>query len=56
MLPLLSQLQNSGNSKDSDVQYTELDTSALATSPSPRTSIPAGGDLVEYATIQANLC
>ncbi|XP_053125555.1 nectin-1 isoform X3 [Hemicordylus capensis] len=38
---------NSGNSKDSDVQYAELDTSALATSPSPRTSIHAGGDLVE---------
>lgn len=53
---LLSCLQNSGNGKEPDVQYAELDTSALATSPSPRTSIPAGGDLVEYATIQANLC
>ncbi|XP_050178923.1 nectin-1 isoform X4 [Myiozetetes cayanensis] len=45
---------NSGN-KDCDVQYAELDTSALASSPSPRTSIHAGGDLVEYATIQPNL-
>ncbi|KAK2532795.1 hypothetical protein Q9233_005149 [Columba guinea] len=45
---------NSGN-KDSDVHYAELDTSALASSPSPRTSIHAGGDLVEYATIQPNL-
>ncbi|KAF7241207.1 4-hydroxy-3-methylbut-2-en-1-yl diphosphate synthase (flavodoxin) [Varanus komodoensis] len=51
-----SEKPNPGNSKDSDVQYAELDTSALATSPSPRTSIHAGGDLVEYATIQANLC
>ncbi|KAJ6653997.1 hypothetical protein lerEdw1_007629 [Lerista edwardsae] len=51
-----SDKMNSGNSKEPDVQYAELDTSALATSPSPRTSIPAGGDLVEYATIQANLC
>ncbi|PKU40038.1 nectin-1 isoform x5 [Limosa lapponica baueri] len=45
---------NSGN-KDCDVHYAELDTSALASSPSPRTSIHAGGDLVEYATIQPNL-
>ncbi|KAM6432183.1 nectin-1 isoform 1-T1 [Liasis olivaceus] len=45
-----------GNSKDSNVQYAELDTSVLTTSPSHRTSIPAGGDLVEYATIQANVC
>lgn len=51
---LLSSLQNPGN-KDCDVQYAELDTSALAASPSPRSSIHAGGDLVEYATIQPNL-
>ncbi|RMB92015.1 hypothetical protein DUI87_31544 [Hirundo rustica rustica] len=44
---------NPGN-KDCDVQYAELDTSALAASPSPRSSIHAGGDLVEYATIQPN--
>ncbi|XP_060643758.2 nectin-1 isoform X2 [Anolis sagrei] len=42
-----SDKMNPSNSKDSDVQYAELDTSALATSPSPRTSIHAGGDLVE---------
>ncbi|XP_055516547.1 nectin cell adhesion molecule 1b isoform X3 [Leucoraja erinacea] len=42
--------------KDYDIQYAELDTTALASShPSPRTSIHAGGDLVEYATIQPNL-
>ncbi|XP_058050966.1 uncharacterized protein LOC131204101 isoform X2 [Ahaetulla prasina] len=46
-----------GNNKDSNVQYAELDTSVLTTSsPSHRTSVPAGGDLVEYATIQANVC
>lgn len=44
--------QNSGN-KDCDVQYAELDTAALASSPSPRSSAHTGpGDLVEYATIQ----
>ncbi|XP_017271868.1 nectin cell adhesion molecule 1b isoform X3 [Kryptolebias marmoratus] len=43
---------NSGH-KDSDVQYAELDTAALASSPSPRSSAQTGpGDLVEYATIQ----
>ncbi|KAI1893657.1 hypothetical protein AGOR_G00125960 [Albula goreensis] len=42
---------NSGH-KDCDVQYAELDTAALASSPSPRSSIPTGGDIVEYATIQ----
>ncbi|KAK7151512.1 hypothetical protein R3I94_007985 [Phoxinus phoxinus] len=42
---------NSGH-KDCDVQYAELDTSALASSPSPRSSVHTGGDLVEYATIQ----
>ncbi|XP_078283038.1 nectin 1b isoform X3 [Rhinoraja longicauda] len=42
--------------KDCDIQYAELDTTALTSShPSPRTSIHAGGDLVEYATIQPNL-
>ncbi|GCC39017.1 hypothetical protein chiPu_0022911, partial [Chiloscyllium punctatum] len=42
--------------KDYDIQYAELDTAALASShASPRTSIHAGGDLVEYATIQPNL-
>ncbi|XP_060539192.1 nectin-1 isoform X2 [Pantherophis guttatus] len=46
-----------GNNKDPNVQYAELDTSVLTTSsPSHRTSVPAGGDLVEYATIQANVC
>ncbi|KAG8141571.1 hypothetical protein E2320_007174, partial [Naja naja] len=46
-----------GNNKDSNVQYAELDTSILTTSsPSHTTSVPAGGDLVEYATIQANVC
>ncbi|AWO98660.1 putative poliovirus receptor-related protein 1 [Scophthalmus maximus] len=44
--------QNSGH-KDCDVQYAELDTAALASSPSPRSSAHTGpGDLVEYATIQ----
>lgn len=48
----LSCLQNSGH-KDCDVQYAELDTAALASSPSPRSSAHTGpGDLVEYATIQ----
>ncbi|KAL4647710.1 nectin-1 isoform X7 [Arapaima gigas] len=48
----LSCLQNSGH-KDFDVQYAELDTSALASSPIPRGPMqPPGGDLVEYATIQ----
>ncbi|KAM6973764.1 uncharacterized protein FYW47_003829 isoform 3-T3 [Aplochiton taeniatus] len=42
---------NSGH-KDCDVQYAELDTAALASSPSQRSSVPTGGDLVEYATIQ----
>ncbi|KAM9801216.1 uncharacterized protein ACB057_008282 [Neosynchiropus ocellatus] len=43
---------NSGH-KDCDVQYAELDTAALASSPSPRSSTLTGpGDLVEYATIQ----
>ncbi|XP_013884263.1 nectin-1 [Austrofundulus limnaeus] len=43
---------NSGH-KDCDVQYAELDTAALASSPSPRSSAQTGpGDLVEYATIQ----
>uniref|UniRef100_A0A8D2ZH83 Nectin cell adhesion molecule 1b n=1 Tax=Scophthalmus maximus TaxID=52904 RepID=A0A8D2ZH83_SCOMX len=43
---------NSGH-KDCDVQYAELDTAALASSPSPRSSAHTGpGDLVEYATIQ----
>ncbi|XP_066563774.1 nectin 1a isoform X3 [Amia ocellicauda] len=45
---------NAGH-KDYDVQYAELDTSALASSPSPRSSIHTGGDLVEYATIQPTL-
>ncbi|XP_051787742.1 nectin cell adhesion molecule 1b isoform X2 [Erpetoichthys calabaricus] len=45
---------NSGH-KDYDVQYAELDTTALASSPSPRSSVNTGGDLVEYATIQPNL-
>ncbi|XP_051254129.1 nectin cell adhesion molecule 1b isoform X7 [Dicentrarchus labrax] len=45
-------IQNSGH-KDCDVQYAELDTAALASSPSPRSSAHTGpGDLVEYATIQ----
>ncbi|XP_051953102.1 nectin-1-like isoform X2 [Xyrauchen texanus] len=38
--------------KDCDVQYAELDTAALASSPSPRSSVNTAGDLVEYATIQ----
>ncbi|XP_034722526.1 nectin cell adhesion molecule 1b isoform X3 [Etheostoma cragini] len=43
---------NSGH-RDCDVQYAELDTAALASSPSPRSSAHTGpGDLVEYATIQ----
>ncbi|XP_019742884.1 nectin 1b isoform X4 [Hippocampus comes] len=43
---------NSGH-KDCEVQYAELDTAALASSPSPRSSAHSGpGDLVEYATIQ----
>ncbi|XP_039503296.1 uncharacterized protein LOC120459884 isoform X2 [Pimephales promelas] len=37
---------NSGH-KDCDVQYAELDTTALASSPSPRSSVHTGGDLVE---------
>ncbi|XP_048839431.1 nectin-1-like isoform X2 [Brienomyrus brachyistius] len=40
--------------KDHDVQYAELDTSVLASSPCPRSSI-LSGDLVEYATIQPSL-
>lgn len=49
---IFSCLQNSGH-KDCDVQYAELDTAALATSPSLRSSSHTGpGDLVEYATIQ----
>ena len=47
----LSYLQNSSH-MDCDVQYAELDTAALASSPSPRCSAHSGGDLVEYATIQ----
>ena len=46
----LSYLQNSGH-VDCDVQYAELDTAALASSPSPRNSGHTA-DLVEYATIQ----
>ncbi|XP_061734512.1 nectin-1-like isoform X2 [Nerophis ophidion] len=43
---------NSGQ-KDCEVQYAELDTAALASSPSPRSCAQSGpGDLVEYATIQ----
>ncbi|XP_061916291.1 nectin cell adhesion molecule 1b isoform X3 [Entelurus aequoreus] len=43
---------NSGH-KDCEVQYAELDTAALASSPSPRSCAQSGpGDLVEYATIQ----
>ncbi|XP_061538716.1 nectin cell adhesion molecule 1b isoform X4 [Phycodurus eques] len=43
---------NAGH-KDCEVQYAELDTAALASSPSPRSSAHSGpGDLVEYATIQ----
>ncbi|XP_069470453.1 nectin-1 isoform X3 [Ambystoma mexicanum] len=52
--PEFSDKQNSGT-KDGDVQYAELDTSALASSPSPRSSIHASGELVEYATIQPNI-
>nr|XP_046171474.1 nectin-1-like isoform X3 [Oncorhynchus gorbuscha] len=40
--------------KDCDVQYAELDTAALASSPSPRSSVQTAGDLVEYATIQSS--
>ncbi|KAL4658605.1 nectin-1 isoform X6 [Arapaima gigas] len=47
-------IQNCGH-KDYDVQYAELDTSTLASSPCPRSSIHTGGDLVEYATIQPSL-
>nr|XP_046171475.1 nectin-1-like isoform X4 [Oncorhynchus gorbuscha] len=39
---------------DCDVQYAELDTAALASSPSPRSSVQTAGDLVEYATIQSS--
>lgn len=54
---VLFHFQTAGNDKDSNVQYAELDTSVLTTSsPSHRTSVPVGGDLVEYATIQANVC
>ncbi|XP_057204624.1 nectin cell adhesion molecule 1b isoform X3 [Triplophysa rosa] len=42
---------NSGH-KDCDVQYAELDTAALASNPSPQSSVHTAGDLVEYATIQ----
>ncbi|XP_028817064.1 nectin 1b isoform X2 [Denticeps clupeoides] len=41
---------NSGH-KDCDVQYAELDTAALASSPSPRSSAHAGGDLVEVGLL-----
>ncbi|CAI9532509.1 unnamed protein product [Staurois parvus] len=37
---------------DLDVQYAELDTSALASPPITGSSFHASGDLVEYATIQ----
>ncbi|XP_072283048.1 nectin-1 isoform X3 [Pyxicephalus adspersus] len=37
---------------DLDVQYAELDTSALASPPNTGSSVHASGDLVEYATIQ----
>uniref|UniRef100_A0A9J8DHY4 Si:ch211-129p13.1 n=1 Tax=Cyprinus carpio carpio TaxID=630221 RepID=A0A9J8DHY4_CYPCA len=40
------EIQNSGH-MDCDVQYAELDTAALASSPSPRSSVHTGGDLVE---------
>ncbi|XP_071216257.1 nectin 1b-like isoform X3 [Salvelinus alpinus] len=40
--------------KDCDVQYAELDTAALASCPSPRSSVQTAGDLVEYATIQSS--
>ncbi|KAM7412709.1 hypothetical protein PAMA_020201 [Pampus argenteus] len=43
---------NSGH-RDCDVQYAELDTSALASSPSPRSSAHTGpGDLVEIFCLQ----
>ncbi|ELW63250.1 hypothetical protein TREES_T100013265 [Tupaia chinensis] len=38
--------------KDTDVQYAELDTSALELMPGPRTTLPGPGEVVEYATIQ----
>ncbi|XP_062329582.1 nectin cell adhesion molecule 1b isoform X2 [Osmerus eperlanus] len=41
---------NSGH-KDCDVQYAELDTAALTSSPSPRSSVHTGGDLVEIGII-----
>ncbi|KAJ8368651.1 hypothetical protein SKAU_G00086790 [Synaphobranchus kaupii] len=44
----------SSGHRDCDVQYAELDTAALASSPSSRSSIPTAGDLVEYATIQSS--
>ncbi|XP_072449560.1 nectin 1b isoform X3 [Chiloscyllium punctatum] len=51
-----SEKSTTPGAKDYDIQYAELDTAALASShASPRTSIHAGGDLVEYATIQPNL-
>ncbi|KAJ7990159.1 hypothetical protein DPEC_G00297430 [Dallia pectoralis] len=40
--------------KDCDVQYAELDTAALASSPGVRSSVPTTGDLVEYASIQTS--
>uniref|UniRef100_A0A3Q2FCC6 Si:ch211-129p13.1 n=1 Tax=Cyprinodon variegatus TaxID=28743 RepID=A0A3Q2FCC6_CYPVA len=43
---------NSGH-KDCDVQYAELDTAALASSPSPRSSAHTGsGDLVKLGSNQ----
>nr|XP_015193226.1 PREDICTED: nectin-1 isoform X2 [Lepisosteus oculatus] len=47
---LYSDKSSSGH-KDYDVQYAELDTSALASSPSPRSSIHTGGDLVEVGIV-----
>uniref|UniRef100_A0A3Q0T4B2 Si:ch211-129p13.1 n=1 Tax=Amphilophus citrinellus TaxID=61819 RepID=A0A3Q0T4B2_AMPCI len=48
-------IQNSGH-KDCDVQYAELDTAALASSPSPRSSAHTGpGDLVTPGGIQKSL-
>ncbi|KAG8569522.1 hypothetical protein GDO81_014445 [Engystomops pustulosus] len=47
--------QRSSGHTDIDVQYAELDTSALASPPNPGSSIHASGDLVEYATIQPHL-
>uniref|UniRef100_A0A3B1JD63 Si:ch211-129p13.1 n=1 Tax=Astyanax mexicanus TaxID=7994 RepID=A0A3B1JD63_ASTMX len=43
-------IQNSGH-RDCDVQYAELDTAALASSPSPRSSVHTGGDLVTLGTV-----